>query len=119
MSDCLFCRIINKEAKADIVYEDKDVVAFKDVYPAAPVHLLIVPRKHINSHIDMNENDAELMGKLHLVANDLAKAFNLDKNGFRIVINCGKDAGQAIFHLHLHLLGGKPLMHEIARGQGL
>ena len=119
MSDCLFCRIVNKEAKADIVYEDKEVVAFKDIYPAAPVHLLIVPRKHIDSLIDMEDSDAELIGKLHLVANDLARVFKLEKKGFRIVINCGKDAGQAIFHLHLHLLGGKPLLHTIAKGRGL
>lgn len=119
MSDCLFCRIINKEAKADVVYEDNEVVVFKDIYPAAPVHLLVVPRKHINSLIDMDEDDAPLIGKLHLVANDLARAFKLDKKGFRIVINCGQDAGQAIFHLHLHLLGGKPLSHSMAEGRGL
>ncbi|MEW5785936.1 MAG: histidine triad nucleotide-binding protein [Bacillota bacterium] len=118
-SDCIFCKIINKEMDADIVYEDKEIVAFKDIYPAAPVHLLVVPRKHIPTLTDLNEDDATLIGRLHLVINDLARAFKLDKKGFRVVINCGKDAGQAVFHLHLHLLGGRPLLQTIAKGRGI
>jgi histidine triad (HIT) family protein len=118
-ADCIFCKIVNKEMDAEIVYEDKEIVAFKDIYPAAPVHLLVVPRKHIPTLADLEENDAMLMGRLHLVVNDLARAFKLDKNGYRVVINCGKDAGQVVFHLHLHLLGGRPLLQTIAKGRGV
>lgn len=118
IDDCIFCKIINKELEADFVYEDSEVVAFKDIHPAAPVHLLIVPRKHIETLMDLQEDDASLMGRLHFVVNDLARAFKLDKKGFRVVINCGKDAGQLVYHLHLHLLGGRPLLRDIAIGQG-
>ena len=118
-ADCIFCKIINKELDADIVYEDKDIIAFKDIYPAAPVHLLVVPRKHIPTLTDLSEDDATLIGQMHLVVTDLARAFKLDKKGFRVVINCGKDAGQAVFHLHLHLLGGRPLLQTIAKGRGV
>ncbi len=117
--DCLFCKIVDKEASADIVYEDTDVVAFKDIDPAAPVHLLIVPRKHIDSHISLPAGDADMMGKLHVVANDLARAFHIDKSGYRLVINCGDDAGQAVYHLHMHLIGGKSLQHNLANARGV
>ncbi|MFY9114862.1 MAG: histidine triad nucleotide-binding protein [Dethiobacteria bacterium] len=119
MSDCLFCRIVNKEAEADIVYEDDEIVAFKDIYPAAPIHLLIIPRKHIDSLIDMKEEDVTLIGKMHLVANKLARNFQIDKKGFRTVINCGRDAGQAVYHIHLHLLGGQSLSNSFAAGRGV
>lgn len=118
-AECIFCKIINKEMEAEIVYEDKEIIAFKDIYPAAPVHLLIVPRKHIPTLLDLEVADEFLIGHLHHVANDLARAFKLDKKGFRVVINCGKDAGQAVFHLHLHLLGGRPLLQTIAKGRGV
>lgn len=107
--DCIFCKIVHKEANAEIVYEDEEIIAFKDIHPAAPVHLLILPRKHIPTLSDLTEDDAVMIGRLHLAANDLARAFNLDKNGYRVIANCGKDAGQVVFHLHFHLLGGKPL----------
>jgi len=115
---CIFCRIINKEASAEIVYEDQDIIAFKDINPAAPVHLLVVPRKHIPTLDDLEENDIMLIGRLHLVVSDLARAFNLDQKGYRVVVNCGQDAGQVVFHLHFHLLGGKPLQHNAAKGLG-
>lgn len=118
-ADCVFCKIINKEMDAEIVYEDKEVLAFKDIYPAAPVHLLVVPRKHIPTLADLKEEDACLIGRLHLVVNDLARAFKLDKKGYRVVINCGKDGGQVVYHLHIHLLGGKPLLQTIAKGRGV
>lgn len=118
-ADCIFCKIIGKEIEAEIVYEDREIIAFKDINPAAPVHLLVIPRKHIPSLLDLEETDALLIGRLHLVANDLARAFELDRKGYRVVINCGPDAGQAVFHLHLHLLGGRPMSQTFAKGQGV
>ena len=112
--DCVFCKIADGEVSAEIVYEDDDILAFKDISPVAPVHLLIIPRKHIPTLLDLNESDAELVGRLHLVAADLARAFNIDHSGFRVVFNCGSDAGQEVYHLHLHLLGGKPMTALIA-----
>ncbi len=117
--DCIFCKIINRELDADIVYEDEHAVAFKDINPAAPVHILIVPRNHIPTIMDMGKNDQALIGHLHSVANEVARAFKLEKKGYRIVINCGSDAGQIVFHLHLHLLGGRPLLQTIAKGRGV
>lgn len=118
-ADCIFCRIINKESEAEIVYEDDEIIAFKDLYPAAPVHLLIVPRRHISTLADLKTEDAPLIGRLVGVANDLARSFNLDRTGYRLVINCGKEGGQVVFHLHLHLLGGKALSPAIAEGRGI
>lgn len=117
--DCIFCRIINKVMPADIVYEDEEIVAFKDAYPAAPVHLLIVPRRHIPALTDLEPGDTALMGRLMAVANDLARAFNVDQSGYRVVINCGREGGQLVNHLHLHLLGGKALSPAIAEGRGI
>ncbi|MDW7738907.1 MAG: histidine triad nucleotide-binding protein [Bacillota bacterium] len=118
-ADCIFCKIIDRELDADIVYEDDKVIAFKDINPAAPVHILIVPRKHIPCLLDMEQDDEALIGHMHRVANEVARAFKLDKKGFRVVINCGPDAGQIVFHLHLHLLGGRPLLQTIAKGRGV
>jgi len=117
--DCIFCKIINRELDADIVYEDDKVVAFKDINPAAPVHILVVPHKHIPTLLDFEEDDELLIGHMHSVANEVARAFKIDKKGFRIVINCGPDAGQIVFHLHLHLLGGRPLLQTMAKGRGV
>ncbi len=114
MDDCIFCKIVNKELDADIVYEDSEIIAFKDIHPAAPVHILVVPRRHVENLLDLSKKDAALIGRLHLIATDLARANNLEEKGFRIVINTGKDAGQVVFHLHLHLLGGGPLLQTIA-----
>lgn len=118
-TDCVFCKIIKRDLDADIVYEDDSVVAFKDINPAAPVHILIVPRKHIPTLLDMGPEDESLVGHLHTVANEIARAFKLDRKGFRIVVNCGSDAGQVVFHLHLHFLGGRPLLQTIAKGRGV
>lgn len=118
-ADCIFCRIISKEAEAEIVYEDEEIVAFKDVFPAAPVHLLIVPRRHIPALTDLEAGDSALAGRLIAVANELARAFNVDRSGYRIVINCGKEGGQLVHHLHLHLLGGRALSNAIAEGRGV
>ena len=118
-SDCIFCKIANEEMDADIVYQDREMVVFKDIHPAAPIHLLLVPRKHIPTLLDLQEGDIGLFARLQLVANDLARAYKLDKGGFRMVINCGKDAGQVVYHLHLHLLGGKQLTDGIAKSRGI
>lgn len=118
-ADCIFCRIVNRESAAEIVYEDEEIVAFKDVHPAAPVHLLIVPRRHIPTLADLEAEDTPLLGRLIAVANDLARAHDLDKSGYRLVINCGREGGQLVFHLHVHLLGGKVLSPAISEGRGV
>ena len=109
MQNCLFCKIANKEVSAEIVYEDEKVVAFKDIHPKAPLHLLIVPKKHIPSVDHLESKDQRLMGELFLVAQKIARAEGVDKTGYRLIFNIGKDAGQTVDHLHLHLLGGKKL----------
>lgn len=104
---CVFCRIAGKEIPAKIVYEDNEVVAFDDLKPQAPVHIIIIPRSHIEKTADLTERDSSLAGRLILTAKKLAKEKNIQESGYRIVMNCNKDAGQEVFHLHLHLLGGR------------
>ncbi len=106
--NCIFCKIINKEMKAEFVYEDEDIVAIKDINPQAPVHILIIPKKHISTLNDITEEDDILIGKMHRVAKELAESFNISKDGYRVVFNCGPLAGQSVYHIHLHLLGGRP-----------
>ena len=108
MEDCLFCKIINGEIPSEKVYEDEEILAFKDIHPKAPVHILVIPKKHIASAIEIEEQDEALIGKMFIVIKKLAKEFGLE-NGYRIVNNCGSDGGQEVMHLHLHLLGGKKL----------
>ena len=105
--DCLFCKIINKELPSDIVYEDNKVIAFKDMHPKAPVHLLILPKKHIPSVDHLEIGDKTLMGELILTAQKIVKEKNL--KGYKLVINVGRNGGQLLDHLHLHLLSGKPI----------
>ena len=109
MSDCLFCRIVRGDVKGNIVYQDNSVVAFKDINPKAPVHLLIVPRKHIATLLDLQQEDHSLIGKIFSVVNQLAKDQGIAQGGFRVVVNCGARAGQSVFHIHFHLLGGRPM----------
>ena len=109
MNDCLFCGIIDGKVKGDIVYQDDSVVAFKDIGPKAPVHLLIIPRKHIATVLDLEPSDDPLIGEIFRVAAKLAQEHGIAKNGFRVVVNSGADAGQTVFHLHYHLLGGRHL----------
>lgn len=106
-ADCIFCKIAKKEIPSGIVFEDDEVVAFKDKNPQSPVHLLIVPKRHIARTSDLKEADARLIANLILAAKTLASQQGLDESGYRIVLNCGKDAGQEVFHLHMHLLGGR------------
>jgi histidine triad (HIT) family protein len=96
-----------KEIKTNIVYEDDEILAFRDINPQAPTHILIIPREHIPTALDIKKGDASLIGRLHMVAANLARKEKIDQNGFRLVVNCNRDAGQAVFHLHLHLLGGR------------
>ena len=107
--DCLFCKIIGGEIPADFVYKDKEVVAFKDIKPAAPVHIMVVPVKHIESLATMQDADAQLVGKMVAAANRVAREQGLAERGYRLIINSGPDAGQVIPHLHMHLLGGREL----------
>lgn len=106
---CLFCQIINKEIPADILYEDDNVLAFRDISPQAPLHCLIIPKKHIATLNDITRSDRELLGDLHLAAQKIAKDQGIAENGFRTVFNCNKDGGQTVYHIHLHLLGGKAM----------
>ena len=107
MSGCVFCRIVAGEAPATIVHEDGEIVAFRDIHPQAPVHLLIVPRRHVASLGDAGDGDAALLGRMLLVARDLAAREGIDARGWRLVTNRGRGAGQSVFHLHFHLLGGR------------
>jgi histidine triad (HIT) family protein len=109
LSDCVFCRIAAGEAPAAIVHEDDEIVAFRDIHPQAPVHLLIVPRRHVASLGDVGDGDAALLGRMLLVARDLAAREGIDARGFRVVTNRGRGAGQSVLHLHFHLLGGRGL----------
>ncbi|MDT8427521.1 MAG: histidine triad nucleotide-binding protein [Pseudomonadales bacterium] len=106
-SDCLFCRIIAGEIPSQCVYSDEEVFAFRDINPAAPSHILIIPRKHLDSIQSAQEEDQQLMGRLLLKANTIAAAEGLAEEGFRYVINTGDNGGQTVFHLHLHILGGR------------
>ncbi len=104
--DCLFCKIINKEIPTEFLYEDDSHVVFKDINPAAPVHLLLVPKKHIRSINDLMEDDKNILADLFLIAKDMAKEQGIDKSGYKLLFNVEKGGGQVIFHLHLHLIGG-------------
>jgi len=108
LNDCLFCKIARKEIPADIVYEDDDVLAFRDIRPQAPVHVLVIPKRHIATLADLTQEDKDVMGHVTLVASRLARDLGVSE-GYRVVINCGKDAGQTVFHIHMHLLGGRSL----------
>lgn len=109
MTDCVFCRIINREAPAHIVHEDDLVLAFEDIHPQAPVHILVVPKRHIASLDKAPRGGEELLGRLLVTARDLARAKGVTAGGYRIVLNTGRDSGQAVDHLHFHLIGGRRL----------
>lgn len=107
MPDCIFCKIAQKEVKSEIVQESQDIVAFRDINPQAPTHIVVIPRKHIETVNDLTDADASLVGKMVLVARDLAKKEGHADKGYRLNLNCGRGAGQSVWHLHLHLLGGR------------
>lgn len=109
MSDDLFLKIIRREIPADIVFEDDHVLAFRDINPQAPVHVLIIPKEPIRTINDIQREHAELVGRLFLAAKEIAREEGMSEEGYRVVMNCNEAAGQAVFHIHLHLLGGRKL----------
>ena len=106
---CLFCEIVGGRTPAKIVHEDDQVLAFHDIDPKAPTHVLVIPTKHITSILDLSSGDDALMGRLVRMARDIARQSGLDPRGFRLVFNCGDDAGYSVHHIHLHLVGGRKL----------
>ena len=107
--DTIFDKIINKEIPADIVYETDNVLAFKDVNPVSPMHILIITKERISTINEIDESDSKILSELFLTVKIIAKKMNIDKNGYRVVINCNDDGGQTVYHLHLHLIAGRKL----------
>lgn len=113
MEDCIFCKIIKREIPATIVYEDDKVIAFNDIKPVAPIHVIIIPKTHVPSVNALTEENAGVVADVHLAAAKIAKQLGIAENGFRLINNCGPDAGQTVFHLHYHLIGGLVLGAKI------
>jgi len=109
VKDCIFCKIAKRELPAKIVYEDDESVAFEDIHPKAPTHILIIPRRHLSTLLEASQDDDRLLGRLLLAANSIARQQGIADRGFRLVLNCNSEGGQVVFHLHLHLLGGRTL----------
>ncbi len=109
MDDCIFCKIVSGSIPSRKAYEDDRVYAFWDINPKAPVHILIIPKKHMPTVLDAGEEDRDLLGHILMVAGDIAREQGIAESGFRIMINCNRDGGQVVYHLHYHLLGGKQL----------
>ncbi|MEJ2060096.1 MAG: histidine triad nucleotide-binding protein [Gammaproteobacteria bacterium] len=109
MSDCIFCKIANGEIPAKIAYENDDLLAFHDLNPQAPLHVLVIPRRHIATINDLTPDDAEMVGKLYLAAKEIAAEAGFGERGYRTVMNCNAEAGQSVYHLHLHVLAGRPM----------
>ena len=109
MADCLFCKMVKGEIPPDIVHEDDDVLAFRDINPQAPTHVLVIPKRHISTINDLGGGDTDLVGKLYLAAKKVAEMEGIAGPGFRTVMNCNRDAGQTVFHIHLHVLGGRQM----------
>jgi histidine triad (HIT) family protein len=109
MTDCIFCKIIARDISADIVYDDEQVLAFRDIQPQAPVHVVIIPKHHIATLNDLSSADAELVGRLYLAAKQVANELGVAQSGYRTLINCNRDAGQYVMHVHMHLLAGRPM----------
>lgn len=107
MADCLFCKIIKGEIPSNKVYEDDEILAFKDINPAAPIHILVIPKKHITSLAHLEKEDEAIVGRIYGVINKIAEEQGVKEKGYRVIVNCGKDGGQEVMHLHFHLLAGK------------
>jgi len=108
-NDCLFCEIVEKKIPADIVYESEDIIAFKDIEPKAPIHCLIIPKKHISTINDIDGSNSNIIGLMYEAAAQLARTLNVDKDGYRVVMNCNSNGGQTVYHIHLHFLAGRRL----------
>jgi len=113
MTDCIFCKIVSGEIPGTIVHKDDEATAFRDINPAAPTHILIVPNRHIDSVNALTDDDKPLVGHLFRVAGQLAKNEGIDHSGYRIIVNTGADGGQTVFHMHVHLIGGQPMKHPM------
>ena len=113
MEDCVFCKIIKGEIPTEKVYETEEILAFKDIHPAAPIHILVVPKKHISMLTDLKPEDEALIGKIYTTINKIAEQEGFKKQGYRVIANCGKDSGQEVMHIHFHVLGGKKLGAKI------
>lgn len=113
MEDCIFCKIVNGEIPSTKVYENEKVLAFNDINPMAPVHVIIIPKEHITTLLDVTPEKMDILIAMFSAAQKVAKINNIDKKGFRTVINCNKEGGQIIFHLHMHVLGGSRLKDEL------
>ena len=113
MEDCLFCKIVKGEIPSEKVYEDEEVLAFKDINPAAPIHILVIPKKHITSLAHMEKEDERIIGKIYTTINKIAEDNGFKENGYRVIVNCGKDGGQEVMHLHFHVLAGTKLGEKI------
>ena len=113
MEDCIFCKIVRGEIPSTVVYENDDVLAFEDINPMAPVHVVVIPKKHIATLMDVKGDEMSTMGSIISAVQEVAKIKGIDEKGFRMVINCNEEGGQLIFHLHIHVLGGKRLRDEL------
>lgn len=113
MEDCLFCKISKGEIPSNKVYEDEEVLAFYDISPAAPIHILVIPKKHITSLAHIEKEDEAVIGKIYTIMNQIAEEKGFKENGYRVIVNCGKDGGQEVMHLHFHLLAGTQFGEKI------
>lgn len=113
MDDCIFCKIIKGGIPSEKVYEDEEILAFKDINPATPIHVLVIPKKHISTLMEIGQEDSELMAKIMQAIQKVAKQLGVDKSGFRLIANCGPDSGQEVMHIHFHLLAGKKMGPKI------
>lgn len=111
--DCIFCKIVAGEMPSESLYQDEQVMAFKDIHPVAPVHILIIPKKHIASMNELADGDAQLVGQMFKVTRDLANQQGIADSGYRLILNTGPDGGQVVYHLHLHLIGGQRMRHPM------
>lgn len=115
MSDCIFCKIATGEIQTEKIFESDDILAFSDLYPAAPVHVLIIPKRHYATTLDMSDEEPEIFGAMIKASSEIARSKGIAESGFRLILNTNADAGQEIFHVHMHLLGGKRIGRMIAR----
>lgn len=107
--DCLFCKIVNGDIPANVLFEDEDVIAFEDIMPQAPSHFLVIPKRHISTLNDLTDADANVVGKLQITAAKVAKQKGIADNGYRVVMNCNEAGGQTVYHIHMHVLGGRAM----------